>query len=240
MNINEFQNVFEQECQKNGLEFSEEKAEKLFEYMKLILEWNEKINVTAVKDELEFVEKHFIDTLKVNQLLQTNSERILDIGTGAGIPGIPLKIYYPEKKFTLIDAVNKKVNVVNDVIEKLKLDKIEALHIRAEDLAQDVNYREQFDIVITRAVSKLVTISEYMLPFLKIGGTAICMKGPNIEEEIKTAEKAISVLGGKIEKIQNFMINDEFERNLIVIKKIRKTENKYPRKQGKPEKEPIK
>ena len=239
MELKEFQELFEIECEKNKIEFDENKSKQLYNYMNLILEWNEKINVTAIKDEKEFIVKHFIDSLIVSNFV-TNANKILDIGTGAGFPGIPLKIYNPKIDFTLIDSVNKKITVLNDVIEKLNLDKIEALHIRAEELAQNLKYREQYDIVTTRAVSNLATIAEYMLPFVKIGGKAICMKGPNVEQELEDAKNAIKLLGGKIEKIEKFNINQEFERNLIIIKKINKTDKKYPRGQGKPAKEPIK
>ncbi len=238
MELEEFQNIFCQECKKNKIEYNEEKGEKLYQYMNLILEWNEKINLTAIKDEKEFIVKHFIDSLTIGEWIKAG-KRILDIGTGAGFPGVPLKIYYPDLEVTLIDSVKKKIMVLEDVIEKLKLDRIEALHIRAEELAKDSNYREKFDSVTTRAVSRLATIAEYMLPFVKIGGKAICMKGPNIEQELKEAEKAIKLLGGEIEKIEKIEINGEFERNIMMIKKIKGTDDKYPRGQGKPAKEPI-
>ena len=239
MNLNEFNKIFEIECKKNNIKISEEKNEKFFQYMNLILEWNEKVNLTAIKDEKEFIVKHFIDSLTIDYLIK-ESKRILDIGTGAGFPGIPLKINNPNANVTLIDSVNKKIMVLNDVIEKLGLDKIEALHVRAEELARESAYREKFDIVTTRAVSNLSTISEYMLPFVKIGGKAICMKGPNIEKELEDAKKAIQMLGGEIENIEKFNIDDEFERNIIIIKKVKNTNKKYPRGQGKPAKEPIK
>lgn len=238
MELEEFQNVFGQECEKNKIQYNEEKGEELYQYMNLILEWNEKINLTAIKDEKEFIVKHFIDSLTIGEWIKAG-KRILDIGTGAGFPGVPLKIYYPDLKVTLIDSVKKKIMVLEDVIEKLKLDRIEALHIRAEELAKDSNYREKFDFVTTRAVSSLATISEYMLPFVKIDGKAICMKGPNIEQELKEAEKVIKLLGGEIEKIEKIEINGEFERNIIMIKKLKRTDDKYPRGQGKPAKEPI-
>lgn len=238
MDLQEFQSVFRQECQKNNIEYDEGKGEKLYQYMNLILEWNEKINVTAIKEEKEFIVKHFIDCLVISELVK-GANRLLDIGTGAGFPGIPLKIYQPDMEVSLVDSVNKKVIILKDVIEKLNLEKIEALHIRAEELAKDLKYRESFDVVTTRAVSNLATISEYMLPFVKIGGKAICMKGPNMEQERKESEKAINLLGGEIEKIEKIHINGEFERNIIVIKKVNKTDKKYPRGQGKPAKEPI-
>ncbi len=238
MNLKDFLRVFEQECGKNDVKFEEKKAELLYQFMNLILEWNEKINVTAIRDEKEFIVKHFIDSLVIGQLLG-NAKNVLDIGTGGGFPGIPLKIYNPEKEFTLIDSVKKKVTVVNDVIQKLELSTIEALTIRAEELARDPRYREKFGVVVTRAVSKLSTIVEYMLPFTEIGGRAICMKGPSAEQEILEAKTAILKLGGEIERVEKLCINNEFERNVIVIKKIKKTEEKYPRGQGKPAKEPI-
>ena len=238
MELEEFQNVFGQECEKNKIQYNEEKGEKLYQYMNLILEWNEKINLTAIKDEKEFIVKHFIDSLTIGEWIKAG-KRILDIGTGAGFPGVPLKIYYPDLEVTLIDSVKKKIMVLEDVIEKLKLDRIEALHIRAEELAKDSNYREKFDFVTTRAVSSLATIAEYMLPFVKIGGKAICMKGPNIEQELREAEKAIKLFGGEIEKIEKIEINGEFERNIMMIKKVKRTDDKYPRGQGKPAKEPI-
>ncbi len=239
MNLQEFKDIFQQECKKNYIAYSEEDSEKLYKYMNLILEWNEKINVTAIKEEKEFIVKHFVDSLMLNFFLK-EANSILDIGTGAGFPGIPLKICHPEIEFTLIDSVNKKVRVLQDVIDKLNLKKIEALHIRAEELAKDLKYRESFDVVTTRAVSNLATIAEYMVPFLKVGGMAICMKGPNIEQELKEAEKAIKLLGGRIEEITKFHISNEFERNIILIRKVEKTDKKYPRGQGKPAKEPIK
>lgn len=239
MDLQEFKNIFKEECHKNKMKFKEDVNEKLYQYMKLILEWNEKINVTAIKEEKEFIVKHFVDSLTINEFL-VKSKRILDIGTGAGFPGIPIKLYYPNINVTLIDSVNKKITVLRDVIEKLKLEKIEALHIRAEDLAKDLNYRENFDVVTTRAVSNLATVSEYMLPFVKIDGKAICMKGPNVDEELENAGNAIKLLGGEIEKIQKIKIDNELERNIVVIKKVNKTDKKYPRGQGKPAKEPIK
>lgn len=239
MNLEEFQEIFNEECSKNNLEFDKQNGEALYKYMNLILEWNEKINVTAIKDEKEFIIKHFIDSLTINQLIQ-GGERVLDIGTGAGFPGIPLKIYNPEKRFTLIDSVNKKITVLNDVIDKLKLENIEALHIRAEDLAKNAKYREQFDVVTTRAVSSLATIAEYMLPFVKIGGKAVCMKGPNLEQELEESKKAIKLIGGEIEEVKGLNINGDFERNIVIISKIKNTDKKYPRGQGKPLKEPIK
>ncbi len=238
MDLQQFQQIFKKECEKNQIEFEESKSELLYQYMNLVLEWNEKINLTAIIDKSKFIVKHYVDSLTLNQYIG-KANRLLDIGTGAGFPGIPLKIYNQDKEITLIDSVNKKVMVLQDAIEKLQLKKIEALHIRAEDLARDLAYREGFDIVTTRAVSNLATISEYMLPFVKLGGIAICMKGPNVDLELEEAQNAIRLLGGEIEQIERLHINQELERNLVMIKKVKKTDDKYPRGQGKPAKEPI-
>lgn len=239
MDLKEFEQIFKEECQKNNIEIKNYEAEKFYKYMLGIIKWNDKINVTAITDEKEFLEKHFIDSLTINKYVQTGT-KLIDIGTGAGFPGIPLKIANPNLEVTLIDSVNKKLNVIREVSKEIELDKLEIIHTRAEDLANKPEYREQFDFATTRAVSNLTTIAEYMLPFVKVGGKAICMKGPNYEEELEQAKKAISVLGGKIETVENLKINNENERNIVIISKINKTLPKYPRGQGKPLKEPIK
>lgn len=239
MDLKEFEKIFKEKCKKNNIELQTYEIEKFYKYMLGIIEWNEKINVTAITDEKEFLEKHFIDSLTINKYLK-NGKKLIDIGTGAGFPGIPLKIANSNLEVTLIDSVNKKLNVIKEVSKEIKLDKLEIIHTRAEDLANKSEYREQFDFATTRAVSNLSTIAEYMLPFVKIGGKAICMKGPNYEEELEDAEKAIRILGGKLEKVENLRLNDENERNIVIISKINKTPSKYPRGQGKPLKEPIK
>lgn len=239
MELKEFEKFFIEECEKNKINIKELDIENLYNYMLGIISWNEKINVTAIIEEKEFLVKHFIDSLTINCFLDS-SNTLLDIGTGAGFPGIPLKIANPNLKVTLIDSVNKKLNVIRNVSEEIGLKNLEIIHTRAEDLSRNSKYREQFDIVTTRAVSNLTTITEYMLPFLKIGGRAICMKGPNYEKELKEAEKAINILGGKVERVENLLISNEIERNIIIISKIKNTPSKYPRSQGKPLKEPLK
>lgn len=239
MDFKEFEKLFIEECKRNNINIEDINIEKFYNYMLGIIEWNDKINVTAITEKKEFLVKHFIDSLTISRFIE-DGKRLIDIGTGAGFPGIPLKIAYPNMEVTLIDSVNKKLNVIREVSNSIKLDKLEIIHSRAEDLANNSKYREQYDYVTTRAVSNLSTIAEYMIPFLKIGGKAICMKGPNYEDELKDAEKAISILGGKIEKVENLLISNEIERNIIIISKIKSTPNKYPRGQGKPLKEPIK
>ena len=203
MNFEEFKKVFFEEIQKNNININENKIEYFYKYMIGILEWNDKVNVTSITDEKMFIVKHFVDSLLINQYLQ-GKEKIIDIGTGGGFPGVPLKIINEDKKFTLIDSVNKKLNVVKDLVSKINLNNIEIIHTRAEDLANNINYREKYDVAVTRAVSNFSTILEYMLPFLKIDGIAICMKGPSYQEELNNANKAINLLGGKIEKIRKY------------------------------------
>lgn len=238
MNFEEFEKVFLEETKKNNIVIDENKIELFYKYMIGIIEWNDKVNVTAITDDKMFIVKHFVDSLLINQYLQ-GKEKIIDIGTGGGFPGVPLKIINENKEFTLIDSVNKKLNVIRDLVLKLNLSNIEIIHTRAEDLANNNNYREKYDIAVTRAVSNLSTILEYMLPFLKIGGIAICMKGPNYQKELNNANKAISFLGGSLDKIEVFNINKEVERNIIIIKKIKNTPKIYPRGKGKPLKEPL-
>lgn len=239
MEKNEFLEFMKEECEKNNIQISNEEIEKLYIYMKEILEWNEKVNVTAIKDEKEFIVKHFIDSLTIEKYI-SNGEKVLDIGTGAGFPGIPIKITKNKSHVDLVDSVNKKLNVIRDIIPKIKVEDIECIHTRAEDLAKNVKYRESYDVVTSRAVANLTTLVEYMLPFAKVGGKIICMKGPNVEEELTESKKAISILGGKIEQIENINIDLDYERNIIIIKKEKPTPKQYPRGQGKPLKEPIK
>lgn len=238
MNIEEFKKIFLEESRKININVNDDMILKFYNYMNGIIEWNDKINVTAIADEKMFIVKHFIDSLTVNKFLEYKTS-VIDIGTGAGFPGIPLKILNPDIKITLIDSVNKKLNVIRDIAQKIELEKLEVIHTRAEDLAGKVEYREQYDIATTRAVSNFSTIVEYMLPFVKVGGRAICMKGPNYKEELEEARNAIKILGGEVEYIESLNVNEELERNIIVIKKIKETQKKYPRGQGKPLKEPI-
>ena len=238
MNIEEFKKIFLEEANKNNIKVNDDEMDKLYNYMIGIIDWNDKVNVTAITEEKLFIVKHFIDSLLINHYLQ-GKESVIDIGTGGGFPGIPLKILNKNTKFTLIDSVNKKLNVIRDLSEKIKLENLEIIHTRAEDLASKKEYREMFDVATTRAVSNLSTILEYMLPFVKVGGLAICMKGPNYKEELDEAKKAIEILGGKFEHIETFNLEGEMERNVLVIKKVKNTPNKFPRGQGKPLREPI-
>ena len=239
MEKEEFSNKLKDSMKKINIEITEKQVDDFYNYMNLLLEWNEKINLTAITEENDIILKHFVDCGTILKYIKDNSS-IIDIGTGAGFPGIPLKILNNSLKITLMDSLNKRIIFLNDVIEKLKLSNIEAIHARAEELARNKNYREKFDISTSRAVANLSTLSEYMLPFVKKDGIAISMKGSNIDEELNNSKKAIKILGGKIEKIDNFnLVETDNLRNIIIIRKIEKTPKEFPRKAGKPSKEPI-
>lgn len=234
---------FKQELFKRASQFqlslSEEQQSQFYSYMQLLLEWNEKINLTAITKPEEVLTKHFIDSLSIATYIKEN-DNVLDIGTGAGFPGIPLKIALPQNNFTLLDSLNKRINFLNVVIEELKLGNIQAIHGRAEEFNKMPGKRENYDIVTSRAVAKLNVLLEYMLPFTKIGGKCICMKSADIDEELEEAKKAIEILGGDIEKIDTITLeNTDIQRKLVIIKKVKETPKKYPRKAGMPAKEPI-
>lgn len=235
-----FKNKLKENAEKIGVLLDEVSLDKLYKYKNLVLEWNEKINLTAITDEIEFAVKHFIDSLTINKYIEPK-KTIIDIGTGAGFPGIPLKILNKDNKVVLFDSLNKRLKVLEDIIEKIELENVETLHGRAEETFKNKQYREKYDIAVSRAVAALNVLVELMLPAVKVGGTCICMKGNNAEEEIKEAKKAIKELGGDIIKIEKLMLPElNLERNIIIIKKVRQTPNKYPRKPGTPQKEPIK
>ena len=222
-----------------SVEITEKEANMFYEYDKLLLDWNEKINLTAITDEREIILKHFIDSLTINRYIE-NADNVMDIGTGAGFPGVPLKIVNENKRFILVDALNKRVNFLEEIKKVLNLKNLDLIHSRSEDLAKNLMYRENIDVVTSRAVANLRVLVEYMLPFIKLNGLCICMNGPNSKEEIIEAENAIKILGGKIENIDKIILPEsEIERNIIIIKKVSNTPNKYPRKAGTASKQPL-
>ena len=222
-----------------NIKINDEQIKKFMNYMNLLLEWNEKINLTAITQPEEVKLKHFVDSLTVLKYIN-DDDKVIDIGTGAGFPGIPLKIMKENTKITLLDSLNKRINFLNIVIETLNLSNIQAIHGRAEEIARNKLYREKYDVAVSRAVANLSTLSEYMLPFVKVGGKCICMKGANVNEEIEKAKNAIKELGGEIERVDNFYLSDnDNERNIIIIRKVKETSSKYPRKAGMPSKEPL-
>lgn len=222
-----------------NIQLPEAKIRQFYMYMGLLNEWNKKINLTAIVEMDEVIDKHFIDSLTISQYIN-DEDKIIDVGTGAGFPGIPLKIARDKLKIDLVDSLNKRVNFLNEIINKLELKKIEAIHARAEEEGIKKERRENYDVAVSRAVANLPVLLEYLLPFVRVGGICICMKGAKIEEEINNSEKALKELGGKIEKINNFKLpKTDFERNIIIVKKVKNTPIKYPRKSGTASKSPI-
>ena len=221
-----------------NIEINENKIDMFYLYMQELLEWNKKINLTAIEDENEIILKHFIDSLTVQKYIK-NAQNIIVIGTGAGFPGIPLAIVNEKSNIVLLDSLNKRINFLNNVIQKLELSNVKAIHGRAEDLAKIVQHREKYDIVISRAVAPFNVLLEYMLPFNKVNSYTIAMKGSNIEE-VDISNNALKKLGGKIEKIEKINLpNTDIKRNIIIVRKIEETPKKFPRKAGIPKKEPL-
>lgn len=224
-----------------GVVLDDEKTEKFMLYMKLIKEWNEKINLTAIVDDDGIVKKHFLDSLSlISTGLIGEKMSLIDVGTGAGFPGIPLKIVFPDMKVTLLDSLQKRVNFLNEVINELGLKKIEAVHERCEEAGHKNKYREKYDIATARAVAAMPVLCEYCIPFVKPHGHFIAMKGPSAYDEVNTAKNAIGTLGGKLEGIKEIKIMDEdLSHNVIIVDKIKNTDKRFPRKAGKVEKNPI-
>jgi len=224
-----------------NIELSEIQVNNFIKYKDLLKEWNKKINITAITEDDEIDIKHFLDSLTpVTTGLLDKNIKLIDIGTGGGFPGLPLKIYNEELNVTLLDSLNKRITFLKEVIDTLGLDNIEAIHGRAEELGRDEKHREQYDISISRAVASLNTLSEYCMPFVKVGGHFISMKGPDVEDELKDAEKAIKTLGGKLVKVESIKIpQSDIVHSLIIVEKIKETPTKYPRSGGKPKKNPL-
>lgn len=220
---------------------NQEQISKFIKYKSLLIEWNERINITAITDEDEIDIKHFLDSLTpVTTKLFEGNVKVIDIGTGGGFPGIPLKIYNEKLNVTLLDSLNKRIVFLNEVIKSLGFNDIEAVHGRAEELGRKVEFREQYDISISRAVATLNTLSEYCIPFVKIGGYFISMKGPDVEEELKDAKRGIEILGGKVVEVKSLRLpQSDIIHTLIIVEKIKETPTKYPRAGGKPKKNPL-
>jgi 16S rRNA (guanine527-N7)-methyltransferase len=223
----------------NGLPCNKLILETFERYTELVLEWNQSVNITAVKDPIEFEERHLIDSLSVACFPQFGaSKSVLDVGTGAGLPGIPLAILASEKEFLLLDSVGKKLKIVDSIAKELGLKKVKTLHARAEDPARKDSYREHFDFVVARAIANMSVLSEYCIPYAKVGGWFVAYKTKFAEEEIKQASTAIEILGGKLCEITEDKINDS-DHVLVWIEKIKNTPPDYPRKAGLPSKNPL-
>ncbi len=225
--------------EKMNIALSENQANQLTAYADLLLDWNEKINLTAITDKEGIATKHFLDSLSALTTGFVNGS-VIDVGTGAGFPGLVLKIAKPEIELTLLDSLNKRVNFLRTVSEELNLSGIEFVHSRAEDAGMNREYRGKFDTVVSRAVANMTMLSEWCLPFLKIGGRFLALKGPLADEELRDAKRAISILGGEIEDVKEIEIPfTELNHKIIIIKKVRQTPIKYPRKPGISAKTPI-
>lgn len=239
MEFNEFKEKMIINVDKLGITLSEIQLKQFYNYMNLLIEWNKKINLTAIIEPDEIILKHFVDSLTISKYI-SDGTKVVDVGTGAGFPGIPLKIYRQDLEITLLDSLQKRINFLDEVIRELNLEKIETVHSRVEDFGKDKKYREKFDISTSRAVANLATLSEYLLPLVKIGGKVISMKGSLIEEELENSKNAIKILGGEIERVDEFDLpNSDISRNIILIDKVKETPNKYPRKAGEPSKKPL-
>lgn len=239
MDIKEFEEKMNSGLKDLNISLSKVQTKQFYNYMNILIEWNNKINLTAIIEPEEIICKHFVDSLTVIEKIKGDA-KIIDVGTGAGFPGIPIKIVLPNVKVVLLDSLNKRINFLNEVIEKLNLEKIETVHGRAEDYGRNKNFREKFDYSIARAVAPLNILTEYLMPFVKEYGKCICMKGPNAIQEIESSKNAIKILGGnEIVNEEIIIQNTDIKRNIIVINKERKTELKYPRKAGVPSKNPL-
>lgn len=233
--------TFEKGLEQLRIFLDEKQIQQFIEYYEILVEWNKVMNLTAITDYEEVIAKHFLDSLALVKVCDlSGKKKVIDIGTGAGFPGIPLKIAFPELEIVLLDSLNKRIKFLNEVIEKLGLKNIRTIHGRAEDFAKQKEYRESFDLCVSRAVANLSTLSEYCLPYVKIEGNFIPYKSGKIDEEISQGEKAIKILGGKISQIDKFQLVDtDMERSFVVIKKEKNSPKKYPRKAGMPSKEPL-
>ena len=235
-------NVLTKKVKNLSIVLNDKQIQQFEQYYNILVEWNKVMNLTAITEYEEVVEKHFLDSLTiVNAINVEKIETLIDVGTGAGFPGIPLKIAFPHLKVTLLDSLNKRIKFLNEVIDLLELDDIKAIHGRAEDYAKQAEYREQYDICVSRAVANLATLSEYCLPYVKVDGLFVPYKSGEIDEELKSSEKAVSILGGKVEEVVKFQLpGTDIGRSFVKIHKIKETKKKYPRKAGMPTKEPLK
>lgn len=233
---------FKEGLKELNIELTEEQFSQFMTYYEMLIEKNKVMNLTAITEYEEVIEKHFLDSLSLIKTVDLEKDaKVLDLGTGAGFPGIPLKIAFPNLEILLMDSLNKRIQFLNEVIDELKLTNITAIHGRAEEMARKKEYRESFDYCVSRAVANLSSLSEYCIPFVKTSGSFISYKSGDIEEELQQSKHAVHVLGGRIKEVLKFRLpNTEMSRSFVVIEKVKSTPKAYPRKAGTPSKEPIK
>ena len=231
-----------QESFKNiNIDLTDEQASNLYTYYEMLVEWNKVMNLTGITEFEDVLLKHFIDSVAVCQITDMSKiKSVMDVGTGAGFPGMPLKIVFPHLKITLLDSLNKRIQFLNAVIEKLQLDEIDTIHGRAEDFGRDPKYREQYDLCVSRAVANLSSLSEYCVPFVKVGGRFISYKAGEVEEEVTSASKAVRTLHCEPAVVEKITLPEsDLSRSFVIIKKKGHLDKKYPRKAGMPTKNPL-
>lgn len=232
---------FEGDLKELGISLSEEQISQFLTYYQLLDQWSDKVNLTAIREYSDVLKKHFIDSVSLVKAYDLSGKKsVIDVGTGAGFPGLALKIAFPNLEMTLLDSINKRIHFLDTVIYDLKLTGVWTIHGRAEDFARSDIYREKFDLCVSRAVANLSTLSEFCLPFVKIGGAFVAYKSEKVSDEIQGARQAVSVLGGRIKEQVEFTLPDSnIYRNLFVVEKVERTPEAYPRKAGVPEKKPL-
>ena len=230
-------------CRELGIALSEKQEQQFMKYYQLLLEWNQRVNLTSITDYDDVINKHFLDSLclvKIPDVIGGKKKKVIDVGTGAGFPGVPLKIIFPEIQLTLLDSLNKRINFLNSLVEALELDEVTAIHGRAEEAGRNKKYREKFDLCVSRAVAHLSVLSEYCIPLVREAGDFISYKSGNVQEELKEAQGAVKLLGGSLRDKVDFKVpNSDMSRSLIRIEKKHATPGKYPRKSGTPGKSPL-
>lgn len=233
--------IFENKLNELGIILTDKQRQQFDKFYELLVEWNKVMNLTGITDYEEVNEKHFVDSLSIVKAIDMESvQSVIDVGTGAGFPGIPLKIAFPHLKVVLLDSLNKRINFLNEVIAQLGLTDIKTIHGRAEDYAKQAEYRENFDLCVSRAVANLSTLSEYCLPYVSMNGMFVPYKSGEIDEELENSKKAVKILGGKIENVVKFRLpGTDIGRSFVKVRKIANTNKKYPRKAGLPAKEPL-
>lgn len=233
-------NYLKQICEEMNISLSDRQLSQLVRYKELLVEWNEKINLTAITEDREVALKHFADCLSVLCVRDISGKSVIDVGTGAGFPGLVLKIAVPDIKLTLLDSLNKRIKFLETVCAELGLTGVECIHARAEEGGRNPQLREKFDICASRAVAQLNVLAEYDLPFVKMGGEMLALKGPAADEEIKNADKAIKALGGKLNGVRDVTLpGSDLKHRIVIIKKVAKTDKKYPRISGKIKNSPL-